>query len=138
MYYLLESWNFRRFLVFRNDGAKDWNSNLLISVNHQGRQHHLQFHHIFPKAVLKNKYTVREVNDITNLSFIGGKTNRKISNKKPEVYFGEILAKQGGETFQKQCIPTNITSTDDYPRFIEERRKLIAQRLNRFLEEIIR
>jgi hypothetical protein len=41
------------FLAFRQDGAKDWTSNLSISLSHFGKQHFLQFHHIFPRAVLK-------------------------------------------------------------------------------------
>jgi uncharacterized protein DUF262 len=48
------------FLAFRAAGAKDWRSNLTISLDHSGMQHRLQFHHIFPKAVLKNAYTARE------------------------------------------------------------------------------
>ena len=42
------------FLAFRESGAKDWRSNLLIALDHSGSQHRLQFHHIFPKAVLRN------------------------------------------------------------------------------------
>lgn len=41
------------FLAFRAAGAKDWRSNLAIALDHRGSQHRLQFHHIFPKAVLK-------------------------------------------------------------------------------------
>jgi uncharacterized protein with ParB-like and HNH nuclease domain len=37
------------FLAFKADGAKDWNTNLEISVNHGGKQDKLQFHHIFLK-----------------------------------------------------------------------------------------
>src|SRR5688572_14944215 len=48
------------FLAFRAAGAKDWRSNLGIALGHRGSQHRLQFHHIFPKAVLKGKYTTRE------------------------------------------------------------------------------
>ena len=40
------------FLAFRKSGATDWNSNLQIALNHSGAQDKLQFHHIFPKAVL--------------------------------------------------------------------------------------
>src|SRR5215469_7915379 len=40
------------FLAFRNAGAKDWRSNLAIALDHSGSQHRLQFHHVFPKAVL--------------------------------------------------------------------------------------
>ncbi len=71
------------FLAFRAAGAKDWRSNLSISLDHSGSHHRLQFHHIFPKALLKSSYTGREADDIANLCFISGKTNRQISNKPP-------------------------------------------------------
>src|ERR1035437_10028587 len=48
------------FLAFRAAGAKDWRSNLAIAHDHSGSQHKLQFHHIFPKAVLKSTYPSRE------------------------------------------------------------------------------
>ena len=48
------------FLAFRTAGAKDWRSNLAIALDHSGAQHRLQFHHIFPKAVLKSSYTGRK------------------------------------------------------------------------------
>ena len=47
------------FLAFRAAGAKDWRSNLAIALDHSGAQHRLQFHHVFPKAVLKSSYTAR-------------------------------------------------------------------------------
>ena len=40
-------------LAFRAAGAKDWRSNLTIALDHSGTHHRLQFHHIFPQAVLK-------------------------------------------------------------------------------------
>ncbi|HEX7406701.1 MAG TPA: hypothetical protein VF515_03515 [Candidatus Binatia bacterium] len=83
------------FLAFRRAGAKDWRSNLTISLDHSGAQHRLQFHHIFPKAVLKSAYTAREADDIANLAFIGGKTNRAISDKAPTEYFPALIAKAG-------------------------------------------
>lgn len=124
------------FLVFRNDGAQDWHSNLSISLSHQGKQHRLQYHHIFPKAILKDHFRPMEINDIANLAFIGGKTNRKISNKSPQVYFPDVIEKQGNDPFEKQCIPTDnsLLSVDQYPAFLAERRKRIVARLNDFLE----
>ena len=84
------------FLAFRAAGAKDWTSNLQISLDHSGSQHKLQFHHFFPKALLtKNGFSVREADDIANLTFISGRTNRKISDKPPAVYLADIVAKQG-------------------------------------------
>lgn len=123
------------FLAFRQAGAKDWRSQLSIGLKHSGSQHRLQFHHIFPKAVLKASYTLREVNDIANLAFIGGKTNRGISDKPPAVYFPGIIEKAGPEAFSTQCIPTgpDLLGVDAYKAFLVERRQQIADRLNDFL-----
>jgi Protein of unknown function DUF262 len=82
------------FLAFRAAGARDWRSNLAISLDHKGSHHRLQFHHIFPKAVLKSSYTAREADDIANLAFIGGDTNRKISDKPPSQYFPPLIQKR--------------------------------------------
>jgi hypothetical protein len=123
------------FLAFRAAGAKDWRSNLAIALDHSGAQHRLQFHHIFPKAVLKNSYSSREADDIANLSFIGGKTNRAISDKAPADYFPPLLAKVGQETFDAQCIPSGngLLQVASYKQFMTERRALVAKRLNEFL-----
>ncbi len=123
------------FLAFRSAGAKDWHSNLSIALDHSGSSHRLQFHHVFPKAVLKGAYTTREADDIANLAFIGGKTNRQISDKPPFQYFPSILEKSGPAAFDVQCIPTDteILGADSYKRFLAERRVRVSQRLNEFL-----
>ena len=125
------------FLAFQQDGAKDWVSNLAISLSHSGKQHKLQFHHIFARAMLKADHKPRVVNDIANLAFIGGKTNRKISNKEPAEYLPGIIAKQGNAILTAQCIPTGdkLHILEGFPDFLVERRKLIADRLNRFLDD---
>ncbi len=123
------------FLAFRQSGAKDWRSNLSIALDHSGSQHRLQFHHIFPKAVLKSSYSSREADDIANLAFIGGKTNRAISDKPPVSYFPGLLEKAGQSTFAAQCIPTDPALLDvpSYKAFLTKRRELVAQRINEFL-----
>jgi len=125
------------FLAFRAAGAKDWRSNLLIALDHSGAQHRLQFHHVFPKAVLKSTYTGREADDIANLAFIGGKTNRAISDKPPQVYFPGLIEKIGVAPFTAQCIPTDpsLLSVEQYKVFLAERRRLVCDRLNEFLKE---
>lgn len=123
------------FLAFRAAGAKDWRSQVAIALDHSGTQHRLQFHHIFPKALLKGSYSRRETDDIANLAFIGGKTNRQISHKPPSEYFPILIGKSGIFSFDAQCIPTNsqFLDVDDYKSFIAERRIRIAHRLNQFL-----
>src|SRR5208337_188262 len=123
------------FLAFRAAGAKDWRSQVAIALDHSGSQHRLQFHHIFPKAVLKTDYTARETDDIANLCFIGGKTNRQISDKPPKLYFPEMIEKSGLGAFEAQCIPTEpaLLGIDGYKAFLQQRRQLVAERLNQFL-----
>jgi hypothetical protein len=124
------------FLAFRQDGARDWTSNLAISLSHGGKQHSLQFHHIFPQAILRGRYKPQLVNDIANLAFIGGRTNRRISSKPPAEYLPPLLASQGERAFEAQCIPVEpqFLELDAYAEFLAERRGRIAERLNRFLE----
>lgn len=125
------------FLAFHAAGAKDWRSNLAIALDHSGNQHRLQFHHIFPKALLKrNGFSAREADDIANLAFIGGKTNRSISDKSPAEYLPALMQTTGKEIFTRQCIPTNpeLLAPEVYKQFLTERRKLISQRLNEYLQ----
>ncbi|MXY70834.1 MAG: DUF262 domain-containing protein [Acidobacteriia bacterium] len=123
------------FLAFSAAGACDWRSNLAIALGHRGAQHRLQFHHIFPKKVLKTSYTSREADDIGNLAFIGGKTNRQISDKPPSKYFPQLIEKSGISAFQAQCIPTDghLLDVRAYKAFLQERRRRVSQRLNEFL-----
>lgn len=123
------------FLAFRAAGAKDWRSHLAIALDHSGSQHRLQFHHIFPKALLRGSYTLREADDIANLAFIGGKTNRAISDKAPVAYLLPLVAQHGAAPFAAQCIPVEeeLLVLDHYKAFLQERRKRIAAALNAFI-----
>lgn len=123
------------FLAFRAAGAKDWRSQVSIALDHSGSQHKLQFHHIFPKAILKGTCTGREADDIANLCFIASKTNRQISDKPPSEYLPPMLEKLGPAVFATQCIPIDrsILGVGTYKSFVQERRKFVAQRLNQFL-----
>ena len=123
------------FLAFRDGGAKDWRSNLAIALDHSGAHHKLQFHHIFPKAILKSSYKDREADDIANLCFISGKTNRQISDKTPAQYFPGLIQKAGQGAFDAQKIPidSGLLQVDSYKTFLATRRAMIADRLNEFL-----
>jgi hypothetical protein len=125
------------FLAFRAAGAQDWNSNLLIALDHTGAQHKLQFHHIFPKAFLRRiGRSAREADDIANLAFIGGRTNRRILDKPPDEYLKPLMSEGSESSFAAQCIPTDdeLLTATSYNRFLSVRRDLIAERLNLFLE----
>lgn len=124
------------FLAFRDSGAKDWQSGLLISFDHSGSSHQLQIHHIFPKARLRAQAINSGIDDIANLAFIGGKANREISASDPAVYLPAIIAKSGPSAVTHQCIPSDpaLLVASQYDNFLRERRKLICQRVNEFLD----
>jgi hypothetical protein len=126
------------FIAFREDGAKDWYSKLEISVKHRGNEDKLQFHHIFPKAFLRQNYPDlrrNQVNDISNLAFIGGKTNREISAKPPAEYLKKIIESKDVELLNLQAIPTEGEILDEYSfdDFLSKRRKAIVKRINKLL-----
>jgi hypothetical protein len=66
----------------------------------------------------------READDIANLAFIGGKTNRVISDKPPKEYLAFFAAKSGEEGFSVQEIPLDpeLLDTPAYKKFLEVRR----------------
>jgi len=126
------------YLALKGSGAKDWYSGLGLSLTHQGKLHFIQWHHIIPKSLLKAQgYETGEINEIANMAFITGQTNRRISNKDATGYLAEIVAKQGQEALRSQCVPidTALWSTQRYREFLQLRRTELADRMNQFIRE---
>lgn len=125
------------FLAFREDNARDWRNGLEISTRRSDTRHSLQTHHIFPKKLMKGRVPPMKVNDISNLAFISGPTNRRIGSKPPSDYFPEVVREQGEGVLEAQAIPTDpgLWRVEAYDEFLRERRRLVAERLNRFLRD---
>lgn len=127
------------YFVLKQNGAKDWWSGLKLSERHTGNAHTIQFHHIFPKSLLKDKFDKKEINEIANLAFIGGKTNRQITNKEPSVYLDkEVVAKRGEEALTSQLIPVDkkLWEINNFQEFLSYRRNAIAKMINDFMEKL--
>jgi hypothetical protein len=126
------------YLALKASGAKDWYSGLGLSLTHQGKLHFIQWHHIIPKSLLKDKgYETGEINEIANMAFITGQTNRRISNKEATQYLEDVVAKQGLAALESQCVPTDRTlwATESYRAFLKLRRETLTQRMNAFINE---
>ncbi|MDF7826485.1 DUF262 domain-containing protein [Pontiellaceae bacterium B12227] len=124
------------YLALKDNGAKDWYNGLGLSLTHQGTYHYIQHHHIFPKSRLKDAgYETSEINEIANLAFIGGDTNRRISNKLPVDYFPTVIEKQGEEVLESQLVPVapELRDINNYRQFLEERREELACVINTFI-----
>jgi hypothetical protein len=125
------------YLALKASGAKDWHSGLGLSLAHQGKLHFIQWHHIIPKSLLKLKYETAEINEIANMAFITGQTNRRISNKEATGYLADIVAKQGTEALTSQCVPTSpdLWATERYREFLQQRRDALVARMNEFIRD---
>ena len=126
------------YLALKAQGAKDWYSGLGLSLTHQGKLHFIQWHHVIPKSLLKDKgYETGEINEIANMAFITGQTNRRIGNQEAVNYLREVVARQGEAALRSQCVPVNeaLWSTDRYRDFLAERRRALADRMNAFIRE---
>lgn len=124
------------YLAIKHGGAKDWFSGLGLSLTHQGRLHFIQWHHIHPKSLLKEMhYETGEINEIANMAFITGQTNRRISNKQPSEYLAEIIKNQGQQTLDAQLVPNDpvLFQLENYREFLKVRREALAKRMNEFI-----
>ncbi len=124
------------YLALKDNGAKDWFSGLGLSLTHQGKMHFIQWHHIFPKSLLRERgFETGEINEIANMAFITGQTNRRISNKAPAEYLSDIVSKQGKETLTAQFVPDNteLLQLDNYRQFLKLRREELAKCMNSFI-----
>lgn len=128
------------YLVLKHNGAKDWWSGLKLSDKHTGKSHTIQYHHIFPKSLLQEaSYDKKEINEIANMAFIGGKTNRQITNKQPNQYLEhEVIAKRGEDALTSQLIPLEKEKWEisAYRDFLVWRRAKIAEAINDFMEKL--
>lgn len=130
------------YFVLKQNGVKDWWSGLKLSEKHMGNAHKIQFHHIFPKSLLRDAkppFLPKDINDIANLAFIGGKTNRQILNREPADYLEkEVLAKRGDEALTSQLIPLDkkLWKIENYWEFLDYRRAEIAKTINEFIKKL--
>jgi hypothetical protein len=88
--------------------------------------------------LLRDKgYETGEINEIANMAFITGQTNRRISNKEAKAYLAEVVQKQGAEALTSQCVPTDpaLWEIDRYRDFLGARREALAARMNAFIEK---
>lgn len=125
------------YLTLKHAGAQDWHSGLGLSLAHQGKLHFIQWHHIFPKSLLKGRnLETGEINEIANMAFITGQTNRRISNSEPVKYLPGIVQLRGTAALESQCVSTdpNLWELDRYREFLSMRREALAKRMNAFIE----
>jgi hypothetical protein len=128
------------YLTLKARGAKDWQTGLGLSLSKAGRQHAIQFHHIFPKAVLKKAgLEGGEINEIANLAFVSGRTNQRLGTKSPADYFPGIIEQRGQQALASQLIPldADLWRVENYRAFLEARRQMLADAINQHIRSAL-
>jgi len=96
------------------------------------------YHHFFPKAYLKNK-TANNSNSLMNITFVSDHLNkRKIGAKAPSIYIQDFKDENPNinESLNSHFIDLNGfgIESNDYEVFLQERSKLIFDRLKARVE----
>jgi hypothetical protein len=122
------------FIIFREKKAEDWFTGTVLSSTNVGPKHQLQFHHIFPKALLKKSFPPHDIDDIANIAFLSQEANKKILNSKPEDY----LCKIEKARLEAQCVPMDkeLWKVERFKDFLKNRRNLLKDAINKYLRAI--
>ena len=120
----------------RDCDARDWtHSDFKLDGTVAGHGAALQVHHFFPRALLRKRseFEADEINTFANYSVISAKTNLNVSSEEPASYVDRL--KISPQELEKQCIPTDpdLWKGAKYREFLKERRRLLAESLNKFL-----
>lgn len=109
-----------------------------------GKKYSLEWDHIFPYSVLKengynmnNRHKYALAQEITNRAVLTQVANRRKSNKSAYDYLANVKEKYP-TALKLQVIPEDksLWDLERFEDFLEERRKMLSEKLNNFLNEI--
>ena len=127
------------YALTRVGDARDWGKGVALKSTLLGRMNALEVHHIFPKALLyRSEYDRSQVNAVANFCLLTKDTNLQISDRPPSEYFPEVEARYPG-ALASQWIPMDreLWETENYPQFLEERQRLLAEAANGLLDDLL-
>lgn len=131
------------FVLAKREGAIDWYTGQPLASSHTTPWHS---HHIFPQSRLyregglspDNHVDRQKVNEIANRAFLTAETNTKVGDALPEQALVQV--EEGYPcALQRQFVPTNplLWKLENYDRFLQHRRELIAAAYNRAMNELL-
>jgi hypothetical protein len=107
-----------------------------LGTDAAGDDHQIEIHHIFPKALLKERGERRkDIDEIANLAFLMARPNKQISKRDPSEYLSEIANKHP-ERLTAQSIPMDrkLWKLDQFQVFLAARRQLLAEAVTNLLQ----
>jgi len=135
-------WGLMKFW-FKSRNAVCLSTGISIRKN-MGKKYSLEWDHIFPYSVLKaNGYNLNNrvkyalAQEITNRAVLTQVANRTKSAKLADGYLSDVKEKFPG-SLNLQCIPEDeeLWKLDNFEMFLENRRIILAEELNKFLNSI--
>lgn len=125
------------YAAAKKRGAKDWFKGMALSKDVVGEDHQVEVHHIFPKALLKERGERRkDIDEIANLAFLMARPNKQISKREPQEHLPEIAEKHPNRLIA-QSVPTdrNLWKLDRFQDFLAARRNLLAKAVTELLRD---
>jgi uncharacterized protein with ParB-like and HNH nuclease domain len=129
---------------FKSKGAVCFGTGLSIRKN-MGKKYTLERDHIFAYSILRdsgiydmsNQFDYAIAQEITNRAILTITENREKSADFANVYLAQVK-KNFPNALKLQCIPEDETlwKVDNYEKFLEARRKMLADELNNYLNNI--
>jgi len=127
----------------KSRGAVCFTTGMSLRKN-MGQKYQLERDHIFSYSKLQevgygkgNRVKYALAQELTNRAILTQVANRTKSDTHAEDYLKTVMAKFP-KALELQCIPQDeeLWRIENYEKFLDERRKLLAEHLNRFLEKI--
>lgn len=128
---------------FKSKNAICFTTGVGIRQN-MGKKYSLEWDHIFPYSILKargynlnNRFKYALAQEITNRVILTQVANRRKSNMLPEKYLADVKEKFPN-ALKLQAVPDDeeLWKIENFEQFLEARRKILAEELNKFLSNI--
>ena len=130
---------FMLYLLAHHNQARDWDEQG-YRLGFEGSQaladFRPQWHHIFPKKFLQDKYDDDQINALANIAVIGSSINIRISAQNPMNYLKRY--KISSEKLEQQYIPTDIEQfmVQNFQSFLKNRSAALAEKANAYLASL--
>lgn len=121
--------------------AKDWiYQDIRIgydrSINQLNEGFRPEWHHFFPKKVLRDRFDEAKINALANIAVLNEKANRTFTSKEPKIYLTKYEVQT--DRLIEQLVPSDESfwEIDRYEEFLERRASDLAEASNSFMGKL--
>jgi predicted nucleic acid-binding protein len=129
------------YLTAFNEEAKDWvNQDVRIGFDREDNEINEGFkpewHHIFPRKIVRDKFDSSLVDSIANIVVLNEKANRSFSAKLPRQYLKDHDVRP--ERLEEQAIPSDAPlDVDKFEEFLRLRAGKLAERATTYVQGLL-